>query len=573
MTMKRLKPWLDDWNRSIGELLLENTHLSMWELVRRSANRFPDHPAIVEEDHILTYRMMQEAVLRSAYQLHHLGISKGTKVAYLFGLSREWAIVHYALLRLGAVIVPLNSMYESGELESVLERSKARFLITVNRVASIQQTNKFLTISPDFFDVDRHSNKLPDLHTSILLETVGAGYRLLKNSDHDRVFGVVDGPLASPLSPVSGGDPASIYFTSGSTASPKPALSAHRGHTGAATCLVGALGLDENDRWLAYTPTFHVSGAVWALLMPHTAGAASYFVPFDPVKALATIERERITTMGAFDIHFTRMMSVPQFKTTDLSSVRKATIGVTESFLKRIEPSWNFERIVFNYGSTESGGVAALSPYGQPNDEIRRAANGVALPGIDLVIKDPETRVNVPIGTAGEICFRGWCRFLEYIDMPEETAVCIDDDGYFHSGDYGWLDNDGNVYFRGRYKQMVKTGGENVAEREVEMFIESTFSEISHVEVVGVPDKEWGEAVAVFVEYKEGATSLSTLEFREFCRGKIASFKIPKYVITVATGYEWPALGSGRIDKHVLRELAAKFTMAGIAEDSFTDRH
>ena len=180
--------------------------------------------------------------------------------------------------------------------------------------------------------------------------------------------------------------------------------------------------------------------------------------------------------------------------------------------------------------------------------------NGRPLPGIDVRILDPETGRECKPDEPGEICFRGWCLFIEYLGMPDEMEKSFDADGFFHSGDYGWLDEDGILYYRGRYKMMIKTGGENVAQREVEIFLEDTLSYLRHAEVVGVPDETWGEAVCAFVEYTDGKER-SREEMRALCKGKIANFKIPQYFITVPPG-EWPMLGSGRMDKPGLQRRA-----------------
>ena len=267
--------WLEEWNRELGPRLLETTHLSIWEVVRRSAARFPDRPAIVEDGTVLTYHELSDAVLRCAVRLCDLGVEKGTRVAYLFGLSREWAVVHYALFRLGAVVVPINHMYESAEMRSVLQRSQAEVLITVDQVAGADQAGKFDAIFNGGAD-------LPALHTVVQLHT--EGYRVFPDAAAESVFGTPDGPMLSPLGPANGDDPATIYFTSGSTAAPKPALSAHRAYVGTATALSAALR-PHRARPLA---GLHPQRSMWG------AGCGRWSCPTPPARPAISCRSTRL---------------------------------------------------------------------------------------------------------------------------------------------------------------------------------------------------------------------------------------------------------------------------------------
>jgi fatty-acyl-CoA synthase len=207
------------------------------------------------------------------------------------------------------------------------------------------------------------------------------------------------------------------------------------------------------------------------------------------------------------------------------------------------------EIIANHYGFTEGTGVSVM-----PDEEdynARKYANGKPWPGIEIKVVDPDTGERVPPNQGGELCLRGWSRMQEYYKNPEETEKAIDSEGFFHSGDYGWLDEQGNVVYRGRYKMMVKTGGENVSQREVEIFLES-MPGIKAVQVIGVPDEKWGEAVTAVVE-PEAGTEMTPEGVREFCRDKIARFKIPKHVLFI-NATDWPLLGAGKVDKIKLKE-------------------
>jgi fatty-acyl-CoA synthase len=317
---------------------------------------------------------------------------------------------------------------------------------------------------------------------------------------------------------------------------------------------VHALQLTEEDRHLGMLPAFHTAGVTGNLMAPHlTGGCADLMGGFSPSLALRTIETARSTMTIGFDTMWNKMMQAPEFATSDVSSMRKAVLPATPATIERLQEIWQFDLYASTYGSTESGTLASIVPS-WVHDDRRRTTNGMPLPGNDFIVLDPDTGQPCPPDTPGEICFRGWCRVLEYAGMPEATEEAIDDNGYFHSGDYGYLDKDGFLYYRGRYKMMIKTGGENVAEREVEIFLERELAPVCFAQVVGVPDPVWGEAVVAFVELSE---DISSEQLRAMAVGKIAKFKIPKRFIRLSAD-DFPVLANGRPDKTALRRLAAE---------------
>jgi fatty-acyl-CoA synthase len=313
--------------------------------------------------------------------------------------------------------------------------------------------------------------------------------------------------------------------------------------------------MTPDDRFLAMLPTFHTGGVSCDLSAPHlSGGCADLMGGFSPALALETIENSRSTVTVGFDTMWSKIMEAPGFGRADVSSLRRAVLAATPSYIERLQEVWQFDLFTTSYGSTESGTLAAIGPPWVTDEGTRRTTNGIPLPGVDLVVVDPETGRPCPPGVPGEICFRGWCRVIEYVGMPEETENSIDEDGYFHSGDYGSLDEDGFLSFRGRYKMMIKTGGENVAEREVEIFLEQELPPVRFAQVVGVPDPVWGEAVVAFVELSEDVDS-ETL--RSMAVGKIAKYKIPKVFLPLSAD-DFPVLANGRPDKGALRRMAAE---------------
>jgi fatty-acyl-CoA synthase len=301
-------------------------------------------------------------------------------------------------------------------------------------------------------------------------------------------------------------------------------------------------------------PTFHVGGVTCVLTAPHLSGAcADLMGAFDPDRALAVIAQRRSTATVGFDTMWTKIIGSRAFAGSDVSSLAKAVLACTPSYIDRLRTQWHFDLFTTTYGSTESGTLASMAPPWVDDLTLKSRANGLPLPGLDIKVVDPETGAQVPPGEPGEICFRGWCRVMEYVGMPDETAAAIDHEGFFHSGDYGAIDADGWLFFRGRYKQMIKSGGENVSEREVEVFLEEHLSAVEFAQVVGVPDETWGEAVVAFVALTEPTGSA---ELRRACAGAISGFKIPKTFIPLAID-AFPVLSNGRPDKNALRAMAA----------------
>lgn len=546
-----------EYEHRLAHALLTATHLSFWDLLQRAAAAHPDRPAVSMNTCEWTYRELFTRSLQAAGRLEQLGARQGSRVAFFFHACPDWAVLHYALARLGAVAVPVNLAFEAGEIRHVLQVAQPDLVIAVEAFRGVRFVDKLEAVGPGLVDGVTDVPAFPKLRRVISLPL----------DDHERVdrgaagfelvFGPDDDTAASRLGPrgVAGAsDPAYIVFTSGSTALPKPALCTHKSFIGSGTGFVHALQMTPDDRFLAMLPTFHTGGVSCNLTAPHLSGGCSDLMGgFSPALALQTIASSRSTVTMGFDTMWSKIMDAPDFRTTDVSSVRKAVIAATPSYIERIQEAWGFDLFATSYGSTESGTLAAIVPAWVESPDRRRMTNGMPLPGVDLVIVDPETGDRCPTGVAGEVCFRGWCRVIEYVGMPEETEAAIDDDGYFHSGDYGHLDEDGFLYFRGRYKMMIKTGGENVAEREVEVFLEQELPPVRFAQVVGAQDPVWGEAVIAFVELSEDVTSD---ELRAMAVGRIARYKIPKLFVPL-TAEEFPVLPNGRPDKGALRLIAS----------------
>jgi fatty-acyl-CoA synthase len=351
-------------------------------------------------------------------------------------------------------------------------------------------------------------------------------------------------------------------YTSGTTGFPKGVMHTHNILRNVVD-EVNRMAVRPTDVTLMYLPLFHAFGLYEGALMTIVTGSRQILMEtFDPGDALRLIESEKVTMMHGFDTHFQDMLDHPDCGHTDRSSLRT---GILAAGLPSSEPvarrtQTRLCRTVSGWGMTEVGVGAALG-YPTDTEDDRCAASGAALPGYDFKIIDPDTGERVPYGTPGELCCRGYGVMQGYYKKPEETAQTVDADGWLHSGDMATMRADGTIRFLGRYKEMLKVGGENVAAAEVESYL-LTHPAAEIVQVVGVPDARYTEVPAAFVQLREGATA-SEDELLDFCRGQIATFKIPRYVRFVD---EWPMSGT-KIQKFRLREqLVAELEAAGITE-------
>ena len=280
-----------DYDAALAADLSVNTQLSTWEMLWRTAQRVPDNDAFITGDTHISYRDLASQSLRAAASLAEMGVGHGTRVAFLFHPNPDWAVLHYALARLGAVGVPINTSYMAAELEHLFTLARPDLLITVDRFRDVDMAARLSPVAAEFGSIAE----------TVVLPLGDDGW-VAPSAERDRVYGPDGGVELEPSSRVGGDDPAYIIFTSGSTAAPKPALIAHRGMVGAATGLQHALGLAPEDRFVASNPVFHTGGIVWNLTMPHLVGMTSCLVGvYETGKVLREMERSKITVMGAFD--------------------------------------------------------------------------------------------------------------------------------------------------------------------------------------------------------------------------------------------------------------------------------
>ena len=527
--------------------------LTFGQLVDRAAERWGDREALAFGDRRWSFSAFREETNRAAKALIAAGVEPGDHVCLWLANSPEYLFIFYAVARIGAVLVPINTRFRTRDMAYIVTQSDATTLISADRSGPVDYVPMIVELVPGLRDhvIGAPAEPaVPALRNVILI-------------GHSVVPGTLDwGSLllageAIPDAEVErrcgANDPdgtAYILYTSGTTGFPKGVM---QGHYAIRNVMDQAnrMGITANDVILSYLPLYHVFGAYESALMsPITGSRQVVMASFDAGDALRLIEAERVTLLHGFDTHFKDLLEHPTRTTRDLSSLRTGilTAGMhsTEPIARRAQ---ELVRTATAYGMTEVP-FASLS-YLDSDIDVRTRMSGWPLNGYEFKIVDPTTGATQSTGELGEICIRGYHVMQGYYRKPEETAKIIDADGWLHSGDVGWLRADGCLCFMGRYKDMLKVGGENVDPMEIEAFLLED-PRINHVAVVGAPDPRLVEVPVAFV-IREADALLSEADVIEQCRGRIASFKIPRDVFFVD---RFPMTGSGKIQKYLLRQDA-----------------
>ncbi|AWK73896.1 hypothetical protein CBI38_22375 [Rhodococcus oxybenzonivorans] len=510
------------------------------EAIDAAAAAWPDHDAIVDGDTTLTFSELTTRRDALAAVLAQRGVSRGTHVALYLRRSWEHVVLLHALWRLGAVVVTLNTGWETDELEYALNFTDAEFLIASTSVAGVAVSHRITGLGlPEHGPVT--NPRFPSLRA-----VVGEDSDATSHEWHLQSWMRAEpGPLPEPVRTQD----AVILFTSGSTARPKGVIVRQESLLGSAHFFMGRLGLTDSDRFLGLGQYFHAGGLV-QLLGTNLYGTAHHlFDGFQLKKIVRAVDEYGITATTGFDLVLSRIWD--EFDRIERPCpLHKVGCAPGMAMHDRLEDAG--ATVVMMYAMSEAANMVSLT---EPVESERdRMSNGYPLPGVTVRICDPDSGALMPAGTPGEICFAGWNLFSGYYKAPEETSRAMDGDGFFHTGDYGWLDEKGRLYYRGRYSMMVKTGGENVSETEVENFLVREVAGVVGAAVVGAPDERWGEAVVAFVELAPGV-AFDPHWLREACRGRIAGYKIPKRFIQVAAG-DWPTSPMGKLRKQELRIAA-----------------
>jgi fatty-acyl-CoA synthase len=530
---------------------------TMGDLLLSAADRYPDTLALVFPDTEITYRELAARAMRRARSLMALGIRPRDHVGILMHTCPAFVEVFFGAALCGAVVVPINARYRSAEIAYVLENGDIATLVTTDAIA--EQVNFIERLSAALPDLTaqrdpRHLalGRTPRLRNMVALgESAPAGF--VNERDFERgAAEVSEETVHIARLGVRVRDVGLMLYTSGTTAHPKGCLITHEAQVRNSI----ALGrhryrLTHADRFWSPLPMFHIASVLPMLAIFDVGGTYLTMSYFDPKVALAMLERYQVTaTYPCFVTIMQGLIYHPDFARTDLSRVRLMNSNfavqppaVAESIMKAMPQALQ----VGSFGMTETAGTVCTGAPGEP-ESLRISRLGRPLPGLEVKIVFPDSGREAPIGAHGEVLVRGYSVLEGYHKDPVKTAQAIDADGWFHTGDIGSLDEHGTIMFHGRYKDMLKVGGENVAAAEIEALL-ARHEAVKLAQVVGIPDPKYAEVPAAFVELKPGA-QVSEAELIGFCKATVAAFKVPRVVRFVT---EWP-MSSSKIQKFKLRE-------------------
>ncbi|MBF6464289.1 AMP-binding protein [Nocardia beijingensis] len=513
----------------------------------RTVAAFPDREALVDRPsgRRWTYRALGAAVDALACGLADQGIGKGDRVGVWAPNCAEWFIVQYATAKIGAILVNINPAYRTSELRYVLRQAGVRMLVAAERFKSSDYVAMIEQVRPD----------CPALTEVLVLGTPAWDALTRTAIDADR--------LATLAAGLSADDPINIQYTSGTTGFPKGATLSHHNILNNGYFVGELCGYTEQDRICVPTPFYHCFGMVMGNLASTSHGAA-IVIPapsFDPKATLAAVAAERCTSLYGVPTMFIDMLAELDTAAVDLSTLRTGIMAGSPcpvEVMKRVIGRMGMREVSICYGMTETSPVSTQTRRDDGIDR-RTATVGRVGPHLEVKIIDPATGLTVPRGEPGELCTRGYSVMLGYWDDPEKTAEAIDAARWMHTGDIGVMDAEGYVAVTGRIKDMVIRGGENIYPREIEEFL-YTHPDILDAQVIGVPDPKYGEELMAWIRMREGATPLDAAAVREFAAGKLAHFKIPRYVHVVE---EFPMTVTGKIRKAQMRELSRRLLGLG----------
>ena len=534
---------MDDWyaKQTIGSL------------PARAARQGGAREALAFQGRRWTFAEIDARVDALARGLLAVGVAPGDKVALWMVNRPEWIDAMFAVMKIGAVLVPVNTRFRTDDMAYVLSQSDASAVLLADRSGPVDYLGMMREVAPGLGA--RPDPRFPGLRQVVVLatgaEAVPAGARAWAAVLEDGAT-VSAEDLARRAAQVDPDDHAFIFYTSGTTGFPKGAVHRHR-MVRNAWDHGDRMGITPADVILMYLPLFHAFGFIEGPLMSMVRGAREVLTEtFDPHECLDLLASERATIIHGFDTHYQALLDAQAQKPRDVGSVRTGLCGtgMSSSIPIARRARQTFGNLMTGFGMSEVG-IGVTFSFLDSTEEQCVEANGYPGAGYELRIVDPATGADQPASVPGEILVRGYMVTRGYYKKPEDTARAIDADGWFHTGDMGVLRPDGHMRFLGRYKDMLKIGGENVDPMEVEAFLTS-HPAIAAAAVVGLPDARLAEVAVAFVQCAPGAT-LAERDVIEHCRGRVASFKIPRHVVFVD---ELPMTSTGKVQKVRLRERA-----------------
>ena len=534
------------------------TELTLHGWLEKWADEIPDNDFMVYTDRNfrLSYYEFNQRADRLAKSLLHIGVGHGDKVGVWAKNIPDWLTLMFACSKIGAVLVTVNTNYKRSEVEYVMRNADIHTMCLMNGYRDSDYVQIVNDIVPELKSSQRgqlRSEKLPKLRNVIYM---GAEkYRGMYNTAELIVLGgqLPSEPLAEAKARTNCWDVVNMQYTSGTTGFPKGVMLTHYNIVNNGVSIGDCMHYTPKDRLLLCVPLFHCFGCVLGVCAVITHGVSMVIVEdFDAMKVLASVHKERCTSLYGVPTMFVAELNHPMFDMFDLTSLRTGIMAGAPcpiEYMNQVMTRMHCKDIIIVYGLTEtSPGMTATRVSDPP--EIRATTVGQALPDVEVKVLNPENGEECKPGETGEMCCRGYNVMKGYYNNPKATAEAIDANGFLHSGDLGVMDEQGYFRITGRIKEMIIRGGENIYPREIENFLYN-MPQIEQVEIAGIPSPKYGEQVGAFIRLKKGET-LTAEDVRAFCRGQIAQYKIPKYIFFVET---FPMTASGKVQKYLFKEI------------------
>jgi fatty-acyl-CoA synthase len=528
------------------------------ELLTQLARDYPRNEALIYPDRELRYDFSQLEWLtrQTARGLLSYGISPGDRVALWAPNIPEWVVLQFALAKIGAILVTVNTSLRAGEIQYLLKQSESSALIMVAGFRDVDYVKTVYEIIPELRDSaegDLHSADFPFLRNVIYIGDDHPAGMIRYDSLLARCESVPDEQLDAHASTQNLDDVINMQYTSGTTGFPKGVMLTHRNIVNNGYWLGEGIALTPRDKLCVPVPFFHCFGCVIGVLGAYTHAAA--LVPlewFDPLKVLQFVEREKCTALYGVPTMFIAELEQLDYHNFDLSSLRTGIMAGSlcpEPLMRKAMERMNLTEMTIAYGLTEASPGITLTPR-DDRIELRTQTVGRLLPEVEVKIVDPATGNECETEQAGELCCRGYNVMKGYYNNPRATAEAIDAEGWLHTGDQATMDAGGYIRITGRIKELIIRGGENIAPKEIEDLLRQ-HPKIADVYVYGIPDERMGEDVAAAIRLKAGEAATPE-EIRGYCDDRIARFKIPRHFRFVES---FPMTASGKVQKFKLREM------------------
>jgi fatty-acyl-CoA synthase len=551
-----------------GKMLF--TEDTLGDFLEKQVEKYPERDFMVYPDRNLrfTYKDFDVRVNMLAKGLLTLGIGKGDHVGIWAKNVPDWLTFMFATAKIGAVLVTVNTAYKGHELEYVLKQSDMKTLAIIDGYQDVDYIDIIYELVPELKTQERgclKSEEFPFLEHVIYIGQ--EKHRGMYNTNELMLLGKHsdDEDLLTVKKTLSNRDVVNMQYTSGTTGFPKGVMLTHRNILNNGYYIGERQKFTEEDRLCITVPLFHCFGIVLAVMAIITHGATMVMIEvFDPLMVLGSVQKEKCTALYGVPTMFIAEFSHPMFDIFDLSSLRTGIMAGSPcpiEAMKKVVKDMHMTEITSVYGLTEGSPGFTQTSVDDPLEK-RVETVGKPLPNCEVKIVDPETGETLGTNQTGEICCKGYNVMKGYYKMPEKTKEVIDEDRWLHSGDLATCDEEGYYSIVGRIKDMIIRGGENIYPREIEEFIH-TIDGIMDVQVVGIPDKKYGEIIGAFVIKEEGS-QLTSEDIRDYASHKIARYKVPKHIFFVQ---EFPLTASGKIMKFKLRDQAVEILTKESEED------